>query len=56
MRTLELEEARKVMAGCPEFRISDIPIEGYVLLHKEGIVVSVNSEGEVTLFSLDPNA
>lgn len=54
MRILEVNEARELLAKYPYLRASDIPVEGLVLV-KESVIVNANREGEITVFSLDPN-
>jgi hypothetical protein len=53
MRILDTDEARQILSMYPYLRVSDIPVEG-MLLHKEMAVVSSDSEGQVTVFSLEP--
>lgn len=54
MRILTPEETREVMTRYEDLRVSDIPLEG-MLLHNERMILTANREGEITLFSLDPN-
>lgn len=54
MQILDVEDSREVLARYPYLRVTDIPVEGLLLVN-ESMILSADSEGQVTLFSLDPN-
>ncbi len=54
MRVLTVEESRSVLVRYPDLRLSDVPVEG-LLLENEAVYLSSDGEGQVTLFTLDPN-